>query len=63
MHLKPIEKFVLFAVRITDRTVCNWFERFCGRNWDVKDLPPSGRSLTKKADEILQLIAIDRHAI
>ena len=49
-------------IAVTDRTVRNWFERFRGGNLDVKDLPRSGRPLTEKADEILQLIAIDRHA-
>ena len=33
-----------------------------GGNLNVKDLPRFGRPLTEKADEILQLIAIDRHA-
>ena len=47
---------------VTDRTVRNWFERFRGGNLEVKDLPCSGRPLTEKADEILQLIAIDRYA-
>ena len=47
---------------VTVRTVRNWFERFRGGNLNAKDLPRSGRSLTEKADEILQLIAIDRHA-
>ena len=46
---------------VTDRTVRNWFEHFRGGNVDVKDLPRSGRPLTEKADEILQLIAIDQH--
>ena len=44
---------------VTDRTVCNWFERFRGGNLDVKGFPRSSRPLTEKADEILQLIAID----
>ena len=47
---------------VTDRTVRNWFERFRGENLDVKDLPRSGWSFTEKADEILQLITINRHA-
>ena len=47
---------------LNGRTVRNWFERFRGGNLDVKDLPRSSRPLTEKADEILQLIAIDRHA-
>ena len=47
---------------VTDRTVHNWFERFRGGNLGVKDLPISDRPLTEKADEILQLIAIDWHA-
>ena len=47
---------------VTDLTVRNWFERFRSGNLDVKDLPHSGRPLTEEADEILQLIAIDRHA-
>ena len=46
---------------VTDRTVRNWLERFRGENFDVKDLPRSSRPLTEKADEILQLSAIDRH--
>ena len=41
--------------------MCNWFESFRGGNLDVKDLPRSGRPLTEKADEILQLVTIDRH--
>ena len=47
---------------VTDRTVRNWFKRFRGGNLDVKDLPHSGPPLTEKADKILQLIAIYRHA-
>ena len=63
-HHKHAEKFVLSTVRmlVTYCTVRSCFERFRGGNLDVKDLPRSGQPLTEKADEILQLIAIDRHA-
>lgn len=47
---------------VSDRTVRNWFERFRGGNLDVKDLPRSGRPLTENADQILDMIEIDRHA-
>ena len=47
---------------VNNRTVCNWFERFRGGEFDVKNLTRSDQPLTEKADEILQLIAIDRHA-
>ena len=47
---------------VTDRTMRNWFERLCGGNFVVKDLPRSGRPFTEKADKTLQLTAIDRPA-
>ena len=43
-------------------TVRNWFERFRSGNFDVKDAPRSGRPVTEKVDEILQMVELDRHA-
>ncbi|KAG5316751.1 SETMR methyltransferase, partial [Acromyrmex insinuator] len=37
-----------------------WFVRFRSGNFDVKDRPRSGRPVTEKVDEILQLIKQDR---
>lgn len=50
------------ADTLSDRTVRNWFERFRGGNFDVKDIPRSGRPVTKKADEILQMVESDPQA-
>lgn len=50
------------ANAVTERTVQLWFNRFRTGNFDVKDAPRSGRPITAKADEILQMIELDRHA-
>lgn len=47
---------------LSERTVQLWFNRFRSGNFDVEDVPRSGRPITGKADEILQLIEVDRHA-
>lgn len=47
---------------VTERTVQLWFNRFRTGNFDVKDAPRSGRPITAKANEILQMIELDRHA-
>lgn len=47
---------------ITERTVQFWFARFRSGNFDVKDASRSGRPVTEKADEILQMVELDRHA-
>lgn len=47
---------------LSERTVQHWFTRFRSGNFDVKDATRTGRPLTEKADEILELIEIDRHA-
>ena len=38
-----------------------WLARFYSRNFDVKDVPRSGRPNTGKSDEILEKIEQDRH--
>ena len=62
--ISPNRVQLFFSIRkaVTDSTVHNRFKRFHAGNLDVINLLRSGRTLTEKADEILQLIAIDRDA-
>lgn len=46
---------------LTERTVQLWFAKFRSGNFNVKDAPRSGRPVTEKVDEILQMIELDRH--
>ncbi|CAH2103465.1 unnamed protein product [Euphydryas editha] len=47
---------------VSERRTQEWFARFRSGNFDVKDAPRSGRPVTEKVDEILQLMEQDRHA-
>ncbi|KAF2897579.1 hypothetical protein ILUMI_08596, partial [Ignelater luminosus] len=47
---------------VSERRTRERFVRFRSENFDVKDAPRSGRPVTEKADEILQMIELDRHA-
>jgi len=38
-----------------------WFARFHAGNFDVKDEPHSGRSITEKSDEIIVKVERDKH--
>ena len=38
-----------------------WFARFRAGNFDVKDEPRSGRSITEKSDEIMVKVERDKH--
>ena len=49
------------ADAVSERRTQEWFVRFCSGNFDVKDRPTSGRPVTEKVDEILQLVEQDRH--
>jgi len=51
-----VKKFALFTVKILSRSKLaarKWFARFRAGNFDVKDEPCSGRSITEKSDEIM----------
>ncbi|GBP29782.1 Histone-lysine N-methyltransferase SETMAR [Eumeta japonica] len=43
------------------RVAQNWFKRFQSDNFDVKDEPCSGLSVTDKADAISENVEQDRH--
>ena len=58
---KHAEKFVYGADAVSELRTQEWFVRFCSGNFDVKDRPRSGRPVTEKIDEILQLVEQDRH--
>lgn len=47
---------------VSERRTQEWFARFRSGNFDVKDAPRSGRPVTEKANEILQMVEEDRHA-
>ena len=49
------------ADAVSERRTQKWFVRFRSGNFDVKDRPRSGRPVTEKVDEILQLVKQDRH--
>lgn len=49
------------ADAVSERRTQEWFVRFRSGNFDVKDRPRSGRPVTEKVDEILQLVKQDRH--
>ncbi|EGI70944.1 Histone-lysine N-methyltransferase SETMAR, partial [Acromyrmex echinatior] len=49
------------ADAVSERRTQEWFVRFRFGNFDVKDRPRSGRPVTEKVDEILQLVKQDRH--
>lgn len=46
---------------ISERQTQKWFARFRSGNFDVRDAPGRGRSVTEKVDEILKLVEQDRH--
>ncbi len=46
---------------LSKATAKRWFARFRSGNFDVKDAPRSGRPITEKVDEILEMIEQDRH--
>jgi len=41
----------------------SWFKRFQSGNFDVKDAPHSGRSITGKVDEIMKKVEQDRQTL
>jgi len=41
---------------VSERSTQEWFARFRSGNFDVKDTPRSGRPVTGKVEEILQLV-------
>ena len=47
---------------VSERTIQEWFARFRSGNQDVKDASRSGRPITERVSEILQLVEQDRHA-
>ena len=49
------------ADTVSDRTVREWFARFRSKNFDVRDAPRCGRSISQKIDEIIQNVEKDRH--
>ncbi|KAG5323495.1 SETMR methyltransferase, partial [Pseudoatta argentina] len=44
-----------------DTLARKWFARFRTRNFDVKDEPRSGRSITEKSDKITEKVKRDKH--
>ena len=46
---------------VSIRVAQSWFKRFQSGNFDVKDAPRSGRPITEKVDEIMEIIEQDRH--
>ncbi|KAG5305532.1 SETMR methyltransferase, partial [Acromyrmex insinuator] len=48
-------------ITASDFSEREWFVQFYSGNFDVKDRPRSGRPVTEKVDEILQLVKQDRH--
>jgi len=49
------------ADAVSERRTQEWFVRFRSGNFDVKDRSLSGRLVTEKIDEILQLVEQDRY--
>ncbi|XP_012058970.1 PREDICTED: histone-lysine N-methyltransferase SETMAR-like [Atta cephalotes] len=51
------------ADAVSERRTQEWFFRFRSGNFEVKDRSRSGRPVTEKVDEILQLVEQDRHKL
>jgi len=58
-----VKKFALFTVKVLYQNQQHekWFARFRTGNFDVKDEPRSGRSITEKSDEIIVKVERDKH--
>jgi len=58
-----VKKFALFTMKILyqNQQHGKQFARFRAENFDVKDEPRSGRSITEKSDEIMEKVERDKH--